>query len=89
MSRECDERIGNTGMVEAVAVNENDVGWGRFLRVKIRLDLKKPLARGKKVTIYWIPIQYEKLPRFCFTCGQIIHENGVCMQSSKRNQEAE
>lgn len=94
MFKECGERIGSMlGVVEEVAVNEDDIGWGRLLRLKIRLDLTKPLARERKVTIneekYQIPIQIEKLPRFYFTCGRIIHENGGCMQSSTRNQGVE
>lgn len=82
MNKECGEKLGSTiGMVEEVEVDE-DVGWGSSLRVKILLDLKKPLARGRTITMHgvkiWSPLQYEKLPQFCFTCGRIIHENASC-----------
>lgn len=26
----------------------------------------------------WIPVKYEKLPKFCFGCGRILHEDGCC-----------
>lgn len=78
MNRECGERIGRSlGEVEVVKVDNDDVEWGNFLRMKILLDLKKPRARGRTVAIngakYCILIQYEKLPRCCFKCGRIVH----------------
>jgi hypothetical protein len=30
-----------------VDVNEDGVGWGEFLRVRIVLDMSKPFARGR------------------------------------------
>ncbi|XP_042950147.1 uncharacterized protein LOC122282243 [Carya illinoinensis] len=83
MNKECGEKLGSTiEEVEEVEVDEDDVGWGRSLRVKIPLDLKKPLARGRTIFLHgikvWIPVKYEKIPSFCFTCGRIIHENVRC-----------
>ncbi|KAI9112656.1 hypothetical protein K1719_016322 [Acacia pycnantha] len=54
-----------------------------FLRARIILDLKRPLAHGfwmptpekKKV---WISILYEKLQCFCYNCGRIGHDNRIC-----------
>lgn len=37
------------GHVEEVDVDEDGMGWGECLRVKINLDLQKPLQRGKKL----------------------------------------
>lgn len=38
--------IGNTiGKVIDVDMDANDIGWGKFLRVKVKLNLTKPLAR--------------------------------------------
>jgi hypothetical protein len=51
---------------------------GNFVRVKIRLDVRKALARfvsivrGGQREIY--KIQYEKMPRFCGACGMFGHE---------------
>lgn len=79
MTRICGEKIGKSlGEVEEVDVDEDieeDIGWGRRLRVKVRLDLKKPIARGRSITKgtkYWIPVLYEKLSHVNFTCGCII-----------------
>lgn len=46
------ELIGNTvGRVLDVDVDNDDMGWGSFLRVKVNLDLFKPLVRGKKISM--------------------------------------
>ncbi|XP_042972758.1 uncharacterized protein LOC122304562 [Carya illinoinensis] len=71
------------GVAEDVEVDDDDdVGWDISLRVKILLDLRKPLARGRIVMLRglktWVPIQYEKLPRFCLQCGCVIHEKSRC-----------
>lgn len=34
------------GEVEEVDVDEEEVGWGKYLRVRIILDLSKPLSEG-------------------------------------------
>lgn len=58
-------------------IDEEDIGWDPFLRVQVELDLTKPLAQGRSVVVngnqLWIPLKYEKLPRFCFNCGRIVH----------------
>ncbi|XP_042983285.1 uncharacterized protein LOC122312689 [Carya illinoinensis] len=77
------KQIGNTiGVVEEVDVKEDGSGWGRFLRVLIDVDLYKPLARCRTINVggdkIWIPIRYEKLPIFCFSCGCIVHDKGGC-----------
>lgn len=73
-----------------VEVEEDDVGWRAFLRVRILLDLYKPLARERTIELnglkYRIPTQYEKLPRFYFTCGIIMHANEVCVESNQRKE---
>lgn len=37
----------SVGVVEAMDTDSQRVGWGESLRVKIRIDLSKPLARGR------------------------------------------
>ncbi|KAI9111818.1 hypothetical protein K1719_017508 [Acacia pycnantha] len=54
-----------------------------FLRARIVVDLRKPLAygfwldrpEGGKV---WISIRYEKLQSLCYKCGKIGHDNRGC-----------
>jgi hypothetical protein len=57
-------------------------GAGNFIRVKVKLDVRKPLARfvsfsreGARV-VY--PIKFEKMPRFCGACGLIGHSHQEC-----------
>lgn len=58
------------GEVEEVGVGNGDVEWGEFLRVRVRVDITKPLPRGKKVSLgdsqtVWVTFKYERLPNFC------------------------
>ncbi|KAI9085404.1 hypothetical protein K1719_032660 [Acacia pycnantha] len=54
-----------------------------FLRVRVMLDLRKPLAHrfwlpkpdGRNV---WISVRYEKLQKICYTCSKIDHDNRDC-----------
>jgi hypothetical protein len=67
MNTEIGSMIGSAiGQVEEVETDEEGVGWGKLLRVKIRVDLTKPLMRGKRLKVkgvpMWIDFQYERLP---------------------------
>lgn len=66
---------------------ENDGLSARcFLRVKVRIDIRKPLQRGITVAMgngggdRWCPLQYEYLPDFYYTCGIIGHTDKMCLQ---------
>lgn len=39
------------GTVKEVDVKEDNVGWGRKIKVKVNMDLTKPFARGRKITL--------------------------------------
>lgn len=84
MSETMGVSLGNSvGVVEEVESDEYGIGWGEYLRIKICLDISKPLARGRilklKETITWVAFQYERLPRFCFQCGAIRHGPAGCL----------
>lgn len=52
MGKETSQKIGTSvGRVEDVDVDDDEPGWGEYLRVKIELDLSKPLARGRKLYV--------------------------------------
>jgi hypothetical protein len=57
---------------------------GRFLRLKIRLDIRKTLQRGIMMGTgadkedRWCLNAYEFLPEFCYVCGLIGHVDRMC-----------
>ena len=58
--------------------------WGgTFLRVKVEVDVTKPLCRGRKIALNdddetWVSFKYEKLPNFCYWCGMVSHGDREC-----------
>lgn len=72
------KRIGNLiGNIIDYDVDKDRVGWGAFLRLKIWVDITKPLVRGYLLhnsnKPLWIFFKYEKLSNFYFNCGLIKH----------------
>ncbi|PUZ60570.1 hypothetical protein GQ55_4G144300 [Panicum hallii var. hallii] len=67
------------GELMLVDMEGGDVPIKRFLRVRVRLDIRKPLMRGVTVDDdygnpdRWCPLVYEYLPNFCYICGIIGH----------------
>uniref|UniRef100_A0A803QQ09 CCHC-type domain-containing protein n=1 Tax=Cannabis sativa TaxID=3483 RepID=A0A803QQ09_CANSA len=62
----------NNSILGSDSLNE---GWGPFLRIRVGIDVYKPLLRGQMVTFPWITddlwldFRYERLPDFCYECG--------------------
>lgn len=56
--------------------------FGKYIRVKIGIDITKPLKRGIYVMVggekLWLHIKYESLPTFCFNCGHDGHTFKRC-----------
>jgi hypothetical protein len=83
MNRDIGYRIGESlGTVEEVDVTGDGMGWGRCLRIRVYLDLTRPLDKGRALHIngksVWVSFKYEKLPQFCYTCGRIVHGPNSC-----------
>lgn len=64
---------------------------GRFLRIRTRIDLRKPLKRGtivkyqgKNLKVFF---KYERLPTFCFVCGKIGHQIRDCDEVASQENE--
>jgi hypothetical protein len=52
MCKDISFQIGaSIGTVEEVDTDEDDIGWGEYPRVRIQIDLKKPLPRGKMLKV--------------------------------------
>lgn len=76
-------KIGESmGVVEDVDVAGDGAGWGRCLRIRVIINLHKPLERGRALQLggksYWVVFKYEKLPMLCFDCGRILHDKQGC-----------
>jgi hypothetical protein len=85
MNRDTGEKIGNQiGQFMEADVNEDGMAIGEYLRVKVRIEINKPLMRGTNIQIgdtgrtRWSPFEYEFLPEFCFTCGILGHDDKAC-----------
>lgn len=63
---------------------KNDASiWREFMRLKIRIDVRKPLKRKKKITKknkseVVVSCKYERLGEFCFSCGLVTHTERFC-----------
>lgn len=57
----------------------------KFMRIRVNLQLDKPLRRGGKVANvygeeFWVTFKYERLPVFCFHCGRLGHDDKHCQE---------
>ncbi|KAH7863457.1 hypothetical protein Vadar_017734 [Vaccinium darrowii] len=69
----------NIGTVEDVAIPVTGSKEGRFVRVRVYMDISVPLRRGCMVKLaqrapFWVEFRYERLPMFCRYCGMVGHE---------------
>ncbi|XP_040988946.1 uncharacterized protein LOC121236564 [Juglans microcarpa x Juglans regia] len=65
------------GEVVYVDVDGDGIGWEKYLRIRVNMDITKPIPRGKLIRVEgkqrWVEFKYERLPLFCFQCGVIKH----------------
>lgn len=88
MSEVLGQKIGSSlGEFIAADVAGDGGGWGRCLRIRVNLDLTKPLERGRTLLVagktYWVSFKYEKLPLICFSWGRIVHGSSGCPLRSR------
>lgn len=66
------------------ADRNNFVGvWRDYLRVRVRMQIDKPLKRRMKIKKsggdwFWVNFKYEHVPTFCFICGLLGHAEKFC-----------
>lgn len=68
--------------IESCPRNFNGV-WREYMRIRVSIDLSKPLKRRMKVRRsggewQWITFKYENVPTFCFICGILGHSKFFC-----------
>ncbi|TXG71386.1 hypothetical protein EZV62_006321 [Acer yangbiense] len=76
---------------EVIEVDGGMVGncAGKFMRVRVRIDINRPLRRCLRVDIMGdgvetvMLLRYEKLPNICFICGRIEHTTNECLSEEQ------
>lgn len=66
--------------------------WRECMRIRIRLDARKPIKRKKKIVkkdgqAFTVDCKYERLGEFCFTCGIVSHTDRFCRNSMEKEGE--
>ncbi|KAL5819940.1 hypothetical protein ACOSQ4_023782 [Xanthoceras sorbifolium] len=62
---------------------------GKFIRVRVLIDINKPLRRGLRVAmgendeLVSVLLCYERLPNFCYFCGLVGHLIRDCLLNDK------
>ena len=62
------------GEVVTMGAVEEDYESSHFVRVRVRIDITKPLCRGRKIGLSngeegWVSFKYEHLSNLCYWCG--------------------
>ena len=90
MTREMGEDIGQrVGRLITIDAPEDDgVAWGRYLRIRVEVEITKPLMRGciihvEETAPVWIDFRYEHLPIFCYKCGILGHSGSECFTGAR------
>jgi len=77
-------QLGNKiGKFLKMDLDEEFSGWRDFLRIRVKLDVEKPLTRVVFISVGAgkcepFRVKYEKLPKFCAVCGLLGHVETEC-----------
>ena len=94
-TKEVVEKIaGPLGPIEKVDVGSRGFSLGKYLRLRMSIDISKPLSRGRVVRMGatekgWVDFRYERLPIFCYWCCKLDHDDRDCPLSIKSNESLE
>ncbi|XP_073124567.1 uncharacterized protein [Henckelia pumila] len=85
MHRDILKKVGSQiGVVEEVDTREDGFSSGRFARIRVRLDVSKPIKKFISISSRQdnediiVPLAYERLPDYCYNCGCIGHSFRDC-----------
>ena len=65
------------------SIDEGETDGGSFLRVKVVIDISKPLCRGRRIFLSrgeqsLVSFKYERLPNICYWCECLNHVDRDC-----------
>ncbi|KAM0890503.1 hypothetical protein ACQ4PT_027009 [Festuca glaucescens] len=78
-----DDLARRVGKVKEVQFSPKLFFEGNYVRIRVRIDVTKPLMRFVSLTIpvegrRRLPVKYEKIPFFCKRCGLFGHNHEEC-----------
>ncbi|XP_050217629.1 uncharacterized protein LOC126668481 [Mercurialis annua] len=94
-NREAGRSLGaQIGSVEEVDPGASEDCLGKFIRVRVKVDITKPLKKGLRVKVddtgntVIALLRYERLPSLCFNCGIVGHPILECQKAKHGNTNA-
>ena len=84
MAKEVAESICDIVGVVCQSIRGVEEDGGRFMHVKVSLDVSLPLCCGCLITLengskHWVSFKYECLPNICYWCGRLDHDDKDCV----------
>ena len=75
--------LGETLGIVTKPKDEAEMKRGQFMKVRVAVDVTKPLCRGRMITWdqgrdRWVSFMYERLPNICYWCGLLSHDDKEC-----------
>ncbi|KAH7544060.1 hypothetical protein JRO89_XS15G0098100 [Xanthoceras sorbifolium] len=85
MTKEAGLQLGSkVGKVKDIDTGPSGDCMGKFLRIRVNIDVSRPLKRGIRVSLdeseesVMLLIRYERLPEYFFGCGMVGHHVRDC-----------
>ncbi|KAL7202937.1 hypothetical protein ACSBR1_034399 [Camellia fascicularis] len=66
------------GVPLKVDINTAMAARGKYARVCVEIDLRKPLVSHFTIGKYTYGVEYEHLHSLCFSCGRVGHRKEIC-----------
>lgn len=95
MSESVGKQLGNFfGTLLEYDPNNNKSIWREYMRIRINVDVRKPLKRKKKIirknaSEFIVQCKYERLGDFCFRCGLLYHTERFCQKKFQQQGDVE